>query len=171
MLAACGHLHQAYKAYQPVVEIGGTVPVMALTYLDLGALRYEWNDLDKCAKYLNESIQLSERTTVGESRLSAHIQMARLLLAAGAIGATFQVQQALALADQSGATALAEQADENGGAHPFYLFQGLNPARLLLAKDQKSAARSYLNSCFEKATYAGWGYGLLANPSIERTGL
>jgi LuxR family maltose regulon positive regulatory protein len=38
----------------------------------------------------------------------------------------------------------------------------LTPARLLLAQDQQSAARDYLNDCFHKASQEGWGYGLLA---------
>lgn len=187
-LAARGHLHQAYKAYQPVVEIGGTVPILALAYLDLGALHYEWNELGKCAESLRQSIEISERAHVGEFQISGHIQMARLQLAAGEFGgavqsvqkaqqlmqehsviplnrarsAAFQVQLALAQGDLSGAAVLAEQAGENADVHPFYPFLGLTPARLLLTQDRRSAAWSYLNACLEEASQAGWGYGLLA---------
>jgi LuxR family maltose regulon positive regulatory protein len=76
--------------------------------------------------------------------------------------AAFQVQLALAQGDLPGAIAMADQAGQNADAHPFYPFLGLIPARLHLAQEQKSAARAYLDDCFEKASQAGWGYGLLA---------
>jgi LuxR family maltose regulon positive regulatory protein len=188
VLAAQGHLRRAHQAYQPLVEMGGGIPIQALVYMDLGALHYEWNDLENGARFFRESIAVSERTHNGEFQISGYTQMARLQLASGEIGeavkavqraqhllqehtvtplnrarnAAFQVQLALAQGDIPGAKAMAEQAGQNADVHPFYPFLGLTPARLLLAQDQMSAARSTLNDRFEKASQAGWGYGLLA---------
>jgi LuxR family maltose regulon positive regulatory protein len=69
------------------------------------------------------------------------------------------VQVALLQGDLPGAAAWAEQAGQNADAHPFYPFLGLTPARLLLAQNRKAAALEYLQSCFEMAVHAGWGYG------------
>ena len=46
VLAAQGHIRRAHQAAQPLVEMEAGVPIMALANMALGALHYEWNDLE-----------------------------------------------------------------------------------------------------------------------------
>jgi LuxR family maltose regulon positive regulatory protein len=187
LLAARCQLYQAFQAYQPLVELGGDNPILALAYMDFGALYYEWNDFESSAEFLKKSIVLSERTRNAEFQISGHAQMARLMLAGGDIGsavqqirksqhllqehtvtpinrarcAALQVQLALAQGDLPGATGLAGEAGENADIHPFYPFLGLTPARLFLAQANREAALDFLTDCYQRALQAGWSYALL----------
>lgn len=188
ILAARGQLRKAYHAYQPLVELSGDIPILALAHLDLGALHYEFNELDACETHLLASIRVSERTQNGEFLVGGHAQMVRLRLAqgdmAGAINslreterllqqltitplnrkrnAALHVQVALLQEDIAGAEAWAEQAGDGADAHNFYPFLGLTPARILLAKDRRLEALEYLRSRYEIASHGGWEYGKIA---------
>jgi LuxR family maltose regulon positive regulatory protein len=188
VLAAQGKLQRAFRAYQNLIEIGGQIPIMALAYLDLAALHYEWNDLEASERLLQECILLSESTRIGEFQVSGHTQMARLRFARGNMGgalnalqkarqllnelsvtpitisrnASLHVQVALAVGDLPGALEWAETAGAKADVHPFYPFLGLTPARLLIAQNCNREALESLKDCFERANQAGWGYGLVA---------
>jgi len=188
VLAAQGKLQRAFRAYQNLIEIGGQIPIMALAYLDLAALHYEWNDLQASARFIQECIVLSESTRIGEFQVAGHTQMARLRFAQGDMGgahnflqkarqllnelsvtpitisrnASLHVQVALAVGDLPGALAWAETAGANADVHPFYPFLGLTPARLLIAQNRNREAIENLKDCFDRANQAGWGYGLIA---------
>ncbi len=186
--AARGHLRQAYQAYLPLLELEGDIPILALVHLDLGALLYEFNELEECEKQIKASIAMSERTQNGEFLIGGHAQLVRLRLAqgdmAGAIkslreterllqqltitpqnrkrNAALHVQVALLQGDIAGAEAWAEQAGDGADAHNFYPFLGLAPTRILLAKNRSAETLEYLQSCYQAASSAGWGYAKVA---------
>ncbi|MEA3441400.1 MAG: LuxR C-terminal-related transcriptional regulator [Chloroflexota bacterium] len=187
LLAAQGQLQDAYQAYLPVIEMGRQIPILALAHLDLGALHYEWNELEECEQSIKESLTISERTRNGEFQISGYMQMARLRLAEGNLGAALNhlqhsdrllqeysvtpltrlrcaalhVQIALEQENLAGAHSWAEQAGDQADAHPFYPFLGLSEPRLLLAQHQYTQAKNALDTSLEKAEDAGWVYGAL----------
>jgi len=188
ILAARGDLHTAYQGFQRMIETGGQIPILALVYLDLSGLNYEWNRLEECEGNILQSIEISQRTHMDEFQIAGHMQMVRLRMASEDIGlalrslrkvdqllqehtvsaltqariASLHVLVALGQGDLDGAINWLDQAGQNADVHPFYPFMGLTPARLYLAQNDKAQAWKYLDNIIQKASGAGWGYGYLA---------
>ena len=187
-LAAQGQLQRAFRGYQAMIKMGDQIPIMALAYLDLAALHYEWDDMDASRGYLERSIVISERTRNGEFQVAGHNQTASHGLASGnlneavnalrradrllqehtvtpltrARNAAVHVQLALALGNLSEAQMWAQRAGAGADVHPFYPFLGLTPARMHVAQNNKTEALAYLNDRYEVASKAGWVYGEVA---------
>jgi LuxR family transcriptional regulator, maltose regulon positive regulatory protein len=188
ILAARGHLHSAFQAYQPLLELGGQIPILALAQLDVSTLHYEWNDLAACAAQLEKCITLSEQTRNIEFQVSGQMQLARLRLTYGDVAgasqvlgknevllrehavspltrernAAMHVQVVLRQGDLAAAARWAREASDQADAHPFYPILGLSRARILLAEQRRSEAAAELSVQFEIATRAGWRYGQIA---------
>ena len=149
---------------QQIVDEGGRIPILALAHYDLGALFYEWNELDKAGEQIEHGMALSKNSGNVEFLHAGHMQRALLLLALGdAQGArreaetsrilsrdfnpatqarctAVQVEVALALGDVDTAVNLAEGLSGGVDAHSFYRFLGLTQPRLLVAMGQKKTA-------------------------------
>jgi len=188
ILAARGDLQEAYQGYQRLKETERQIPILALVYLDLSGLNYEWNQLELCETNVLQSIEVSLRTHMDEFQIAGLMQMVRLKLASGDMGmalhslqkvdrllqehtvsaltrsrvASLHVMVALAQSDLDGAIKWAENAGQEADVHPFYPFMGLTPARLYMAQNEKALAWRYLDEIGQKASVSGWGYGCLA---------
>jgi len=183
--AAKGQLIVAHNGYLPLVVIEEPIPILSLAYLDLGALYYEWNQVEKSIEWIGKCIAHSERTRNAEFQVAGYTQIARLSLELGDLGAAFSamqkadklleqhtilplnqarnaafhVQLALAQKEIESASHWTEKAGEKADAHNFYPFLGLAPARLYLAQRQYQAAIAYLDECLKHTLEAGWGFG------------
>jgi LuxR family maltose regulon positive regulatory protein len=186
--AARGQLTAAYEGYLPLVENESPMPILALAYLDLGVLYYEWNRLEQSIEWIKKCISHSEWTRNAEFQVAGHTQFARIRLELGDISAAINalqkadtlieqhsilplnqsrnaaihVQLALAQGDLQRAAVWLEEAGENADPHNFYPFLGLAPARFYLAQRLNQEAGIYLDGCLTRAIQAGCGYGEVA---------
>lgn len=61
-----GRLREAEQAYQRVLRLasysgGQSIPVLCMTYLGLGDIRREWDDLDEAQKYIQRGLEVGKR--------------------------------------------------------------------------------------------------------------
>jgi LuxR family maltose regulon positive regulatory protein len=194
-LALRGKLRQAAASLEAIAQEAGKVYALPLVYLDLGALHYEWNDLEAAARYLNQGLEASQRSANVEFEIAAWMLLARLRLVqhdpAGATQALeqarhlertspmplrtqgrihdLQVQQALWLGDLDTALKMSDQLVPESDAHPFYRMLGLTPARLLIAQGRRVDALEQLAFAAETASRNDWGYGLMATRVLQAT--
>ena len=185
--AVYGRLHRAAELCRKVIQIGEQSPTVAPAHIELGALLYEWNDLDSAAHHLKAGIELSQRTGNWLIQSDGYRALSLVQLAAGESNvahntlenahhlarshevtplvrmrnAACQVLLALAQKDLATARSWAEQVTEAADASPFYPRLGLTPARLLLAQNDKLRAGEVLKALYESASQAGWGSGVV----------
>ncbi|HEX9090603.1 MAG TPA: LuxR C-terminal-related transcriptional regulator, partial [Anaerolineales bacterium] len=181
-----GAFRQAALHYPTIIQRGTQVPVIALAYLDLGSLRYEWDELEVSEQYLEQGLELSQRTRNVEFQIAGLILQAYLSLAqqefdgasrvmerACKLAGDFSLQtrarcaacqalSAIAQGDFKSAEHWMEQDPINLDSHPFYRFLGLNLPRLLIAQGRMEQAAEQLRYSYATASRAGWGYGLVA---------
>ncbi len=178
-----GRLHEAAAACHSIIEQGGSVPIVALAHADLGRIHLEWNDLRAAVNHVLRGLDLSQKTDTGEYQAACLAVMALIYRAQGdPAAAQKQLDQARALLDQVDATpggrlyhlavrilvalgqgdvaaaaAAAGQAPPPAaaGSFPDYIFVMLAMARLLLARDERAAAASYLATIVDLAASAG----------------
>ena len=188
-----GHLHRAEELCRHVIELGGQTPPVAPAFIELGALLYEWNDLESAARHLQTGIELSQRTgnlliqSDGYRTLAILQQACNDSNAALAIlekldqlsqsrevtplsrvrNAACHVQIALAQGDLVTASHWAEQVMEAADASLLYPRLGLTSARLLLTQDKKSDAAKELEKLYEIASKAGWGSGMIETRALQ----
>lgn len=184
-LASRGYLRQAEGMLQKLIQEGGSVPILAVAHYDLGAIYYEWNQLDKAGEHVGVGLEMSAQSGNAEFQNAGQLLRASLALAqgnpAGALEAIEQSHQlardyasstqarsaachariALALGNLGEAARWGEQAADEVDAHPFYRFLGLTRPRLLIASGQREAAAALLGEKYEQARRAGWGYALI----------
>ena len=155
-----------------MIQIGEQSPTVAPAHIELGALLYEWNDLDSAAHHLKAGIELSQRTGNWLIQSDGYRALSLVQLAAGESNvahntlenahhlarshevtplvrmrnAACQVLLALAQKDLATARSWAEQVTEAADASPFYPRLGLTPARLLLAPNDKLRAGEVLKA-------------------------
>lgn len=55
-----GQLHRAFETYRRILDLAGPSPVAAQAHSGLGALLYEWNDLDAAERHLARSLELGK---------------------------------------------------------------------------------------------------------------
>ena len=84
-----GQLHKAQAIYQQALELGTDesgrrLPIASEALIGLGELSYEWDDLESAARYLEESIELSEQWSEAAA-LDAYIPLAHVRQAQGDI--------------------------------------------------------------------------------------
>jgi LuxR family maltose regulon positive regulatory protein len=77
-----GQLHKAQAIYQRALELGTDesgrrLPIASEALIGLGRLSYEWNDLESAARYLEESIALSQQWSEAAA-LDAYVPLARV---------------------------------------------------------------------------------------------
>lgn len=191
--ATWGRLHQAAELYERAIRSEARLSPVALAHNELGALLYEWNDLEAAAENLQRGIELSQRSGNREIQAGGYRILARLKQARGdgaaaldalekahqltrdnalsplthARNGACHVQIALAQDDLATAIRWAEQVTENADASPFYQLLGLTPARLLLAKNEKAAAAEQLESCYQTAVRGDWQYGVVEVRALQ----
>lgn len=105
VMAVRGQLHRAAETCQHIIRSAGQSPLVALAYLDLGSLHYEWNDLASADDYLRQGVDMcrasgnAEQEVPVEFLLAGYLAQARLRRAQGqaqAAGALMKEAQALA---------------------------------------------------------------------------
>ena len=181
---AKGELRRAFERFQQVVELAGPTPGAASSLQVLGAISYEWNDLDAASRQTQRAIELGRLT--GQSMFVArqYYMLAQVSLARGdAAGAAeafehscqlahgtsqpqFRAEHAschigLALLQEDLATASewGHKLADDAGALPFYY--GHIPPRLLIAQGEKAMAAERLQVLYEEAV-KGIGKPLVA---------
>jgi LuxR family maltose regulon positive regulatory protein len=128
-----GQLHKAKAIYQRALKLGTTesgqrLPIASEALIGLGELSYEWNDLESAARYLEESIELSQQWS-GIAALDAYIPLAHVRQAQGDIdGARDAIHKAQEISVKTDAL----EADD--------LFVALVQARLWVAQGNLEAA-------------------------------
>lgn len=83
-----GRLHDAYQTYnQALAEALGSTqsvsPFIALSYAGLGALQFEWNDLDAASNYFNDGLVHARLWNFWEALLPLMLGQSRLKQRAG----------------------------------------------------------------------------------------
>jgi LuxR family maltose regulon positive regulatory protein len=184
--ASQGLLRQAEGMLRKTLQIEGKIPILALAHYDLAAIYYEWHELTRAGKHLEEGLHLSVRGGNVEFQHAGHILKACLKLAKGDMsGAITEAETARALSVDFGRTTQArslaclgqvnlatgdlqtaarwiELMPVDVDVNSFYRFIGLMKARLLLADENKSAARELLQGLLARAEDRGWRYAVVA---------
>jgi LuxR family maltose regulon positive regulatory protein len=186
--AVRGRLQTAAKFFNGIVEAQVRAPIVALAYLDLSMLHYEWNDLKAADRYLEQGIEIIGPNGNLEFQVAGLMQKARLRLAQGDRHGALEVFEkysqikdvheipvrsrtrmaacaveiGIALGDLEMAERWAEHATSGPDTHPFYRFLCLAPIRLLMAQNKLPEAEKLLAKAYEIASEAGWQYGMTA---------
>jgi LuxR family maltose regulon positive regulatory protein len=188
-----GRLHRAAELCRQVIQLGEKSPPVAHAHIELGALLYEWNDLEAAAHHLQIGIELSQRTGNQLILSDGYRTLAMVQLASGEPDAALStlrkadqladsrqvtpltrirnaachVQLALAGKDLATARHWAEQVTENADASPFYPRLKLTSARLLLAQNEKAAAAESLQALYEIASQTSCGCGAIEVRTLQ----
>lgn len=191
--AAQGRLHEAAERLRQAIRVGRGSPPTALACDQLGAVLYEWNDLEGAADQLRRGIELGARSGNVEIRIGGYRLLARLRQAQGdasgalealrrgdrlvretdvssqmrARNAVCHVRIALAQGDLPAATRWAERVTEDADDSPFYPLLGLTAARLLLARNEKAAATEQLERWYDAVVGAGWQFGVVEVRALQ----
>lgn len=190
--ASQGLLHQAAELLEAGLRWGQSSPASATAHYILGALFYEWNELEKAARYVEQAVALAPRSGNIELIDGAYRQLARLRQrqgdAAGALAALDEVGRAagdeaspllrsrlaaayvdlaLAQGDPDLARHWAGQRLIPMDAGSFYPWLDLVPARLSLAAGDRDAAARHLSVQRERAAAAGWHFGLVETCALQ----
>lgn len=191
--AVYGRLHHAAELCRRVIQFGGQSPTVAPAHIELGALLYEWNELESAANHLQVGIEQSQQ--IGNLLIQSDglRTLAAVQLALGepdAALATLQkadqwansrqvapltrmrnaachVQLALAQSDLASAQFWAEQVTEPTDTSLLYPCLGLTPVRILLARQQKAAASVKLNELYETACQKDCGAGMVEVRALQ----
>jgi LuxR family maltose regulon positive regulatory protein len=98
-----GRLHRAFDAYQRVLEMAGHSPVAAQAHSGMGAVLYEWNDLEAATHHLERSLELGQLWGNADALSSDYLGLARLRCALGDLsGACNALQEAQQLVHSRG---------------------------------------------------------------------
>lgn len=185
--AVYGKLHRAAELCRQVILLGGQSPPVAPAHIELGALLYEWNDLESAVEHLQTGIEQSRRTGnpliqsdgyrtlaivqhgLGESDAAlSTLQKADELAdsrqvspLSGMRNAACHVQIALAQDNLAVAQVWAERVTEPTDTSLFYTCLGLTSVRILLARREKVSAAEKLNELYETASLKGCGAGMI----------
>jgi len=191
--AIYGQLHRAAELCRQLIRLGGQTPPVAPAYIELGALLYEWNDLESASRHLQIGIELSQRSGNWVIQSDGYRNLSILQLAAGQLdlaqatlqkvdevsrshevtpltrmrNAAWYVQLALAQNDLTTARYWSEQVTEAADASLLYPRLGLTPVRLLLAQDEKNQAAERLKELYETVRQAGWGSGAVEVRTLQ----
>jgi LuxR family maltose regulon positive regulatory protein len=191
--AVFGQLHRAAELCRQVIQLGGQTPPVAPANIELGALLYEWNDLESATHQLQIGIELSQRTgnlliqsdgyrilaivqmaSGSPDAAMATIQKAHELASSHQVSplnrmrnAACHVQLALAQNDLATANYWADQVTEAAEASPFYPQLRLTPARILLAQHKKAETAERLKELYTTASQAGWGSGVVEVRALQ----
>jgi LuxR family maltose regulon positive regulatory protein len=190
---AQGRLHKAAERLRQAIEAGAGSPPTALAYDTLGAVLYEWNELESAEEHLERGVDLGARTGNVEIRTGGYRILARLRQgrgdSSGALEALDQAHQlarekyvaplvrarnaachaqiSLAQGDLTTASRWAERVTQPADGSLFYPLLGLTPARMLLAQGEKAAAAEQLKGWHEVAVGAGWQFGVIETRALQ----
>ena len=191
--AVYGRLQRAAGLCRQVIELGGQSPLVAPAHIELGALSYEWNDLETAAEHANIGIEQSQRTgnpliqddgyrtlaVIQQGRgdpagaLSA-LQKADQLAESRQVyplthmrNAACHVQIALAQNDLAAAEFWAEQVTGPTDTSLLFPCLGLTPVRISLAKHEKNEAAEGLRALYETACQQGCGVGMVEVRALQ----
>jgi LuxR family maltose regulon positive regulatory protein len=188
-----GRLHRAADLCRQVIRSGGESPPVAPAHIELGALLYEWNDLESAAEHVRIGIELSQRTGNPLIQSDGYRTLALVQQGCGemdAANSTLQkadrladscqvspltrirnaachVQIALAQDDIAAAQYWAEQVTEPTDTSLFYPCLGLTPVRILLARPEKKEAAKRLNELYATASQKGCGVGMVEVRALQ----
>jgi LuxR family maltose regulon positive regulatory protein len=189
--ASRGALKQAEELLRETIQTGGEIPILVLSHYDLSCIYYEWNDLGKAWKHLDQGLEMCTQSGNLEFQNGGHMLKAYLQMAQGnMLGALSEVEIshalsqefgpatqarsmachaeiALAMGDVATAERWVEQTPEEVDAHSLYRYIGLTRVRLQLAQGKKAAARDLLEDLLVQATKAGWGYATVAIRALK----
>jgi LuxR family maltose regulon positive regulatory protein len=132
---AQGRLRAVSALYEPIVQQaraarGGPAPMLALAYIGMAEVLYQWNDLAAVTDHLSAGIELAERGGILPIAVIGYLMLARVRQAQG---------DSLGARD---AMSSAEQVVSHGQITPTWLVPpvGVHRARLDLAHDNLQAA-------------------------------
>ena len=82
-----GHLHEAETTYRQALELaldarGRRLPIAGQALIGLGEVYYDWGELDRAARLLNEGVQLTEQWTEA-GPFDAYVTLARVRFSQG----------------------------------------------------------------------------------------
>jgi LuxR family maltose regulon positive regulatory protein len=185
--AVYGRLHRAAELCQQVIQLGGQSPPVAPAHIELGALLYEWNELESATEHLQIGIEQSKRSGNPLIQSDGYRTLAVVQLGRGepeAALATLQqsdqladshqvspltgmrnaachVQIALAQDNLAAAQFWAEQVKEPTDTSLLFPCLGLTPVRILLARHEKREAAKMLTELYNTASQKGCGVGMV----------
>ena len=185
--AAQGRLSLAVEHYRQGIELGGEQPPSAMSYIGLGGIHYEQNNLAQAEQAVQRGIELSEQGGALDILLSGQASLALIHLAQGSAAVALQILEAaqqrasqvapdavihallaachvrvaLAVGDLGIAQRQAERLGERPDGLLFYPLLRLTPVRLILAQGRKAVAAERLATLYALASRAGWQYGAL----------
>jgi LuxR family maltose regulon positive regulatory protein len=194
--AARGRLRKAADLYKQVLNEGaqgGPSMPLAMAHLDLGGLLHEWDDLDSANEHLRQCLDLARRNGHLEVEISGYRLLAMLRQAQGrdadasqalesahhlardanlpplarARNAACHAQIALAQGDLGTARRWAGRMSDDADSSSFHPRLNLTRARLLMAQDRKSAAKQWLESCYETAGQRGIGWCMVRTRILQ----
>jgi LuxR family transcriptional regulator, maltose regulon positive regulatory protein len=172
---AQGRLAEAAETYQHALQAAGTLtgrpsPLVSLAHAGLGALMYEWNDLESAREHFQRGLELGKPWLNWQSLFPAFLGLSRLLAVTGAREAacalldeadaawqqftrqgsfpTFLAFKAMYQGDQNRANRVAVMLDQAGPFTESFLVYStemdyLNRARFYLwARQYETAARA-----------------------------
>ncbi|HEY95741.1 MAG TPA: tetratricopeptide repeat protein [Dehalococcoidia bacterium] len=171
-----GKLRQAVERFNQCIELAGPTPAAASSHQVLGAVFYEWNDLENAAFHIQRAIDLGKLAGLQGLIASQYSYLARCKLAQGdEEGATKAMEESCHIAHQSDKpnirsvhaanhillairqnnldlafewdTKLAEDINEL----PYYLNH--IPARLLIARGEMTAAAEKLEVLYKEVIH------------------
>lgn len=186
--AVRGNLHKAAEMFRAAIKQEKSVPLAGLAHLDLGAMQYEWNDLESCQESIKKGQKIIGSSGNLDFQVAGYMQLARCENALGNSGKAREALTRLQELEQSPevpdptrvrsyclraeieiqqgnlsrAKELVEQVELDVDAHPFYRFFGLLRERILLAEGKKEAVRQSLIAKAAQVDEAGWRYGWFA---------
>lgn len=81
--AVKAELRRAFQIYQEALSAGVQAPTLALVFLDLGTLHYEWNDLAAARQHLNQAMAITRAGGNIEFDAAGYLLLARLSVGLG----------------------------------------------------------------------------------------
>ncbi len=153
-----------------MIAEGAQSPIATLAYLDQAVLDTEWGNQEEAVEHLRQGMEFAEHSGNAEFRIAAYLLSAALKSRLGDVEAAFEtlrsaadlahgqslsatmlgriaasaVEIALAHGDLTAADGWAADMVDESGSHPFYRFQCLSRAKLLLAHGQRRPASEKL---------------------------
>jgi LuxR family transcriptional regulator, maltose regulon positive regulatory protein len=190
--AARGHLHRAAEMARQALQLGRGLPALASVHSMLGALCYEWNDLDAAVKHVQQALELGRQGGHLEVILTAYHGLAWMKQSQGdaaaanaalqiaddlvreanappiarASNASVHVTIALAQGDVAAAAHWAAQITTDA-ADASGLLRGFAQARLLLAQNEKAAAAELLDKLHAAVAQMGRQSAVIAARMLQ----
>ena len=166
-------------------QINGTLyPGCDLALFDLAMLKYEQNDLAQAEEFVNQGLDMNQRSSSIEMRAYGYRLLARLNQLAGnspsaaeylqkalklavgydlspltlSLNAALQVEMALTDGDLYQAERAAPQVTNSLGLYTFIFYPELARVHLHIVSGRRNEALKLLEPVLERVEQAGWGY-------------